>query len=185
VSAKVKWFSEAVLAFEAAGKQPRFPGDPSPVEPLLEKLVNKLLGQCWESDKPAPDCGECAACRAHLTPQVQADNDRLSLELIGVMGAARSAEDTAYAESKKVQDLTNAVELLTYERNNLQKATSHAEEQAETSKAAYVQANTERGALEQHVAALTKERDALQAAHEHVTRKYLDVIVELRRLING
>lgn len=43
---KVDWLDDAAEALIAAKGLPRFPGEPSPVRELLDKLVNKLWGEC-------------------------------------------------------------------------------------------------------------------------------------------
>src|SRR3989304_6022945 len=74
---KDKLFVEAAEAMEVAAKLPRFPGDPSPVFPYLEKLFQRVWGECnVEGGGFRPAC-ECPPCRAFRTEGVEKGKDQL------------------------------------------------------------------------------------------------------------
>jgi FtsZ-binding cell division protein ZapB len=95
--ARPDWIKDAVVAIEAAGKVPTFPGDTPAAEVAIEKLITKLFSECHNGGPLEGD--GCPVCRAFKTERAEK--------------RAEVAEKKASESEKKAADLFPVVESLT------------------------------------------------------------------------
>jgi hypothetical protein len=179
---KLTWLAEAAEAFEQAAKQPRFPGDPSPLAPLLDKLVAKLYSECWEGGQ-APKCGKCPVCRAFLTEKATEDeaaawrwaNER---DLAASENSARAsiAETTA-------SDLADAVERLVDVKETLLSDLQSTAEGYLEAERAFAEASLERGEAQKHVADLTERLKTSEFDAKLWADRFYDLRAALKELV--
>lgn len=156
------WLGDVAAAVEAAVKQPKFPGDGSFALPLLEKLVNKLFGECHNGGEVGRD--GCPACRAHRTESAEAQRARVEAAYDDALHKLRHVEETLVATQALASDLTEKVRVgedaTKFALQNEKKFLA----QFDVQNAQLVAAATERGELLKH---LEEQKEALQQVQQY------------------
>lgn len=164
--AKVDWLNEVVKTLRDS--RVPFPGDPDPALEVLERVVNKLYGECF-NDLPVGTDG-CPVCRAHQTERAQL-----------AQKVAEDERDAEQAEAAKQAFRAEVAETASFqaalERDQAQSAAKEAVKAAEVARKAELAARqeaqdavTERGQAQKNATAantdnvsLTLKLAALQA----------------------
>lgn len=73
MNTRLDWFDDFVKLAEQKAKERNFPGEPSVLYPILDKLINKLYGECHNGGKVGED--GCPTCRAHKTEKAESERD--------------------------------------------------------------------------------------------------------------
>jgi hypothetical protein len=178
---RLKWFDEAVLAVEAARSQPKFPGEQSPVYVILEKLVNKLWGECHDGD--VLGAGGCPVCRAFRTEHAEAFAAK----------SAQAYKDLAVREA----DTRRVLESVTADRDSQAQALATTKDALAVSVQAFedvqkeladmtrdfLEASKERGEAQAHVSRADRERDEALASAAEAQERYSSLSKALKELV--
>jgi len=121
---KKGWFLNVARLVESEAMKPSFPGDGSTVIPTLERLADKLLGECHNGNDFGSD--ECPACRAYRTEEAERIVDGLEFE----RDRLRVQNEALFASEKGLQD---RVKTIVEQNENLQR--EYGKEQALKSEA--------------------------------------------------
>lgn len=181
MSAKLAWFDEAVTAVEAARSQPKFPGEQSPIYVILEKLVNKLWGECHDGD--AVGTGRCAVCRAFRTEVAEAAAEAAKAAAQNAAEDLNETQLTLYAANERAADLFRTVEGLQAELADQAAEYTALVSELAAAKSDLEAERQERGEAQQNLAAQTA---ALNAATENAAtfqRLYANLYQNVENLL--
>lgn len=140
------WLEDAAIALEAAVKQPKFPGDGSFALPLLEKLVDKLFGECHNGGEVGLD--ECAACRAWRTERVEGELSKQRAVSEEFATKLAVSEENGYLLRTQLEEMTGICKKQEDEAKFSAQALKKAREEAETAKTESAALNAERQSVQ-------------------------------------
>lgn len=174
--AKQEWFDEVVAVVRAKGTEPVFPGDADPVYAVLDRLNQKLTGECHNGGELGGD--GCVPCRAYRADAAERDREATRKEAEQAHG---ECEALSLALNAAVGDFQTASE----QRRDLAENFRRAQEEvgAQNRQAQHFQRVSEElasklasmGEAYDHLSTVAEEREAVIEAQAERLAKFEDL----------
>jgi len=159
--------------------KPTFPGDGSTTLPTLERLADKLLGECHNGNEFGSD--ECPACRAYRTEEAERivdglefERDRLKVQNEALLGSEKGLQDrvkTIVEQNEHLQREYGKEQALKLEAlRNVDIASKRAKRLAADTAASLSQAKDTREELDKAYEGLEKSSLKAAAVEEMIER---------------
>jgi hypothetical protein len=168
--AKLEWFNTVAKVLRAQADGAVFPGDPDPVMTTLERLADKLLGECMNGEPYGTD--GCVACRAFRTEsaEAQAAKDAKARKdaegVIEILKADLEASQHAFQVTDEARKLVNGA------NEELEDAVKHAQVTVKDALTARDEALAERASAQRQAEDAKAQVESFQKRFEALNSKF-------------